>query len=182
MIGTHTPPHTQCILSLTRVGVLRSLAGDPWHSSEGADPISPRDGFPKRLAELFTLQLLVDLNVDRLCYSMRGQASEVTHLLTRSLYQKLTATNSSKLILSSLLVSPLMKVSMISRTLYPGREKLASLNSSCSSKSLTKPLLSMSEHTEKHTHTHTHRSSESICLTNINLKLMGSVFMGAHRW
>lgn len=72
----HTHTNTQCIFSLTRVGVLRSLAGDPWHSSEGADPISPRDGFPKRLAELLTLQLLVDLNVDRLCYSTRGQASE----------------------------------------------------------------------------------------------------------
>lgn len=72
------------MLSRTRVGVLRSLAGVPWRSSEGADPISPCDGFPKRLTELLTLQLLIDLNIDRLCYSACGRMSTFIRPLTRS--------------------------------------------------------------------------------------------------
>ncbi|TNN78297.1 hypothetical protein EYF80_011537 [Liparis tanakae] len=68
---------------------------------------------------------------------LRGERLQIVPILAIA---ELTATNSVKLIFSSLLVSPAMKVSAISRTLYPGREKLASRKSSWSSKSLTKPL------------------------------------------
>lgn len=45
--------------------MLRPLAGDPRRPPEGSDPVPPRDGLPERLAELFALQLLVDLDTGR---------------------------------------------------------------------------------------------------------------------
>lgn len=54
----------------------------------------------------------------------------------------LTQTNSSKLIFPSLFLSlSIMSFCMISLTLYPGRGRLASLKSSCSSQSQMNPLL-----------------------------------------
>lgn len=75
--------HTLSNTLHTRVGVLCSLAGDLRQPSKGADPIPPADASPKRLTELLTLQILIDLDIDRLCHSTYGCLCTFTLLLTR---------------------------------------------------------------------------------------------------